>query len=139
MTEERRHLELPDRRKHTYAELEQKIDDHADHLEERLGTFIRRILIAFAIIGITCTLALAGYGLVLRAIQNQRREACLAQNQRHDATLATLNKIIKDAVRDHPEQAKQLRSSVDANVKLINALAPRINCDKVAPERGFLP
>jgi hypothetical protein len=139
VTEERRHLDLPDRRKYTYAQLEEKIDEHADYLEQRLSRFFKRCLIVFAIIGISCTLAIAGYGIVLRAVQTQRRDACLAQNQRHDATLAALNKIINDAIRDNPKQAKEIRQSIDANVRLINALAPKVNCDRVAPERGFLP
>lgn len=139
MTEERRRLELPDRRKNTYEQLEDRLDQHIDEIEGHLQKWIRRGLIAFSIIGVTCTLAVGGYGIVLRAIQNQRREACLAQNQRHNATLAALNKIVIDAIRDNPDQAPEIRKSVKANVQLINALAPKVNCDKVAPERGILP
>jgi hypothetical protein len=44
-----------------------------------------------------------------------------------------------ELVKKHPEQAATIRESISANVKIINALAPKQNCNKVAPRGGFLP
>jgi precorrin-2 methylase len=54
-------LLYPDRRKHGYKELENKLDRHAEEIKSRLEKFIRRGLVAFAIIGIFTALALFGF------------------------------------------------------------------------------
>ena len=136
---ERRRLELPDRRKHTYASLEKRIDDHADHIEGSLAKWIRRGLVAFTIISVGCILALIGYGIILREIQDQRHEACTAQNTRHDRTITLFQDAAAKLIREHPEQADQVRENIGTNLRIINALAPKQNCDQVAPERGILP
>lgn len=139
-TEERRKLELPDRRKETYAALEKRIDEHVDHIEAMLQKWIRRGLIAFSIIAIGCALGLLGYGYVLRQIQNQRHEVCQNQNNRNDQTLKLFRDAAADLIKKHPEQAVTVRESIDANVRIINALAPKQNCDKIAPRGGdFFP
>lgn len=138
-TEERRKLELPDRRKETYASLEQRVDAHADHIEKTLATWIRRGLIAFSIIALFSMLALVGYGIALNSVQDQRHEVCLNQNGRHDRTLALFRKAAADTIKKHPEQAKGIRENIGANIAIINALAPKQDCDKVAPQGGLLP
>lgn len=138
-TEERRRLELPDRRKETYRALAKRIDDHADHIENKLQKWIRRGLIAFSIIALACTLALIGYGASLHSVQGQRHDSCLNQNQRHDRTLALFRSAARDAIKKHPSQAADIRENIAANVSIINALAPKQDCDKVAPQGGFLP
>ena len=138
-TEERRKLELPDRRKHTYDSLVRRIDDHADHIEAQLQKWIKRGLIACSIIAIFCVLGLLGYGIVLHSIQGQRHAACDDQNRRHDQTLALFNQAAKNLIKLHPEQAADIRANVRTNVQIINALAPKRDCDEFAPQGGFFP
>jgi autonomous glycyl radical cofactor GrcA len=138
-TEERRKLVLPDRRKNTYADLERRIDDHANHIEDRLSRWLRLGLVAFAIIGVVCTISLVGFGIVLREVQNQRHEACTNQNGRHDRTLTLFRAAASDAIKRDPERAPEIRRSINTNVAIINALAPKQNCDVIAPKGDFFP
>src|SRR4051794_5044631 len=98
-TEERRRLELPDRRKQTYASLEKRIDTHVAYLEAKLSKWIRRGLIAFSVIALACTLALIGYGAALHSVQGQRHEACENQNGRHDRTLGLFRQAAAELVK----------------------------------------
>lgn len=52
-----------------------------DRLEGRLHRWFRGVFIAIALVGVTSTLAMLGYGLVISEIQTQRREVCEAINQ----------------------------------------------------------
>lgn len=139
VTEERRRLELPDRRKNTYEQLEERLDEHIDEIEGHLQKWIKRGLIAFSIIALCCILALIGFGFVLREVQGQRHDVCTAQNKRHDQTIRLFNVAEADAIKKHPEQKSQLDDSKAANLAIINALAPKQNCDKIAPEGRFFP
>jgi cell division protein FtsX len=100
---------LPDRRKHGYKELEEKLDAHIaaiekkldDHIKanaDRLRRFFAKALAAFAVLGITSALGLLGFGVVLKnegrttdEIQQQRFQVvldnCVSQNARHDRTI----------------------------------------------------
>lgn len=129
-------MDLPDRRKETYASLEKRIDEHVDHIEHQLQRWINRGLIAFSIIAVGCVLGLVGYGFVLREIQNQRHSACQGQNDRHDKTVALFQQETAKIIKKRPEQAKAVRESTAANLRIINALTPRQDCDKLAP-RGW--
>jgi hypothetical protein len=137
--EERRRLELPDRRKNTYKLLEQRLDEHFGYLQALLTKWIKRGLIAYAIVAVACALALLGYGIILKEIQHQRHQVCTNQNERHDRSLRLFEVAAAQLAREHPEQADQIRENREFNIRIINSLAPRQNCDKVAPERGLLP
>lgn len=125
---------LPDRRKHGYAELEKRLEDHAISIEKRLARLIAKALLGFAVIGITSAGALLGFGVVLKEqnrtsseIQTQRYEAsfqtCLAQNERHDAAIKKAKVIL-------PKQAQQ------TVILLVNELQPFVeDCDKQARTR----
>lgn len=69
-------------------------------------------------------------------IQQSRREAtlssCAEQNDRHDQTIATLDRLLAAAVKRDPGQAARLKQSRASTVLLINALAPRRDCQKRA-------
>jgi hypothetical protein len=130
---------FPDRRKHGYKELEDKLDKHATEIKDRLAIFIRRGLIAFAIVGVFTTLALFGFGYLLREqhkttdlIQEQRRDAvrttCEEQNKRHDRTVAVLERVLRDAEKKTPERKAQIEAARASNLLLINALAPHRDC-----------
>jgi hypothetical protein len=131
---------LPDRRKDEYEELNKKIDERFDALTERVARFISKALMGFALIGVTSALGLLGFGFVLKRegentdeIQKQRREsiltACRDQNIRHDNTVIQFRKIAVTAAAANPKQAKQIRRNIDANLRIIDAIAPKQNCD----------
>jgi hypothetical protein len=133
MTEDRRHLELPDRRKNTYADLEKRVDEHAEHVEDRLRSFFLKALIAMAVIGVTSAIGLFGFAYVLGQVKDTRkdfvRQNCTAQNKRHTDTVTAFHKAADEATAKHPEQAAAIQESVDANLAIIAALAPVQDCD----------
>lgn len=136
---------LPDRRRHGYKELEEKLETHAVELQERhtqhaakiedrLNHFFARALAAFAVIGVVCGLALLGFGLVLdgqsqitKDIQTQRFNTlvlnCDQQNRRHDDAIA--------------ESEQRLSKNVQgAVIAIIDALQPYVeNCVAYANAR----
>ena len=65
-------------------------------------------------------------------IQSQRvaavRMSCQDQNRRHDETIATLDKLIAQVPGSRRQRAKESRNST---VLLINALAPKRDCEAV--------
>lgn len=129
---ERRKLGLPDRRQHTYADLEERLDEHVISIEARLHRFFTKALAIFAIIGLTSAIALLGFSLTLSEIKETRRlfvvATCLSQNQRHDKAVDRFNDASARAIKRAPEFAKQIRESTDDNLAIIDALAPRQNC-----------
>lgn len=129
---------MPDRRKHGYREIEEKLEkhyadleqslaDHAESLEDRLSGFFTKALIVFAILGMTSAGSLFGFGIVLKVIQNQRYEAsfqnCQQQNLRHDNAVAKAKRVF-------PEETQA------GVIEVLDALQPFIrNCDKQARNR----
>ena len=149
---------MPDRRRHGYAELEQKLDDHAAAIAERFRKRYRGMLIAFSIIGLTSAFALVGFGIVLREqgeqqdrieelaesnrefandIQAQReksvRSQCEDQNARNTATSDALIKAAKEDADKRVTAAakKEVERRRDVTLALIDALQPVRNCDDV--------
>lgn len=150
--------DLPDRRRHGYSELEEKLDNHAQDLEDRLQRFITKALVGFAVIGLTSALSIFGFGLVLSeqaktsdrlaelvienkktadAIQRQRetsiREDCQHTNKRHDDTFAKLILLSKQDENSRKTQAGKIevRRRRDVTLGLIEALAPKQDCEKL--------
>lgn len=66
-----------------------------------------------------------------KAIQQSRFNSCEDQNARHDHTIQVLDRVLKDFVRNHPNEAKQAIESRADNVFLINALLPKRDCSKL--------
>lgn len=66
---------------------------------------------------------------LLAAIQHNRYqttlENCLAQNKRHDNTIAAFHEEAAAYVKKHPEEKAALEENVKANIRLIDALQPR--------------
>lgn len=108
----------PERRE-GYAELAAKLDQHVAEIELRFSRWFRAGLAIVAVIGLTSTIALIGFGYALREIQQQRRDVCESQNRRHDSTL----KAVESAKFRTPE-TKQV------TIKLINSLVPVQDCKK---------
>jgi hypothetical protein len=154
--EERRRLEIPDRRKNTYAALEAKVHEYFDAVEARLNRFFAKALFIFATISITSAIALLGFGILLGdqrdtndklerevqtnrrlglAIQDQRRnlisDSCKEQNDRNRNTKNALR--IQAAIDERnapPEARAEIRRRRDVTFLLIDALVPVKNCQQ---------
>lgn len=135
ITDERRQLDLPDRRQHTYADLEKRLDDHVVAIEMRLHAFFMKSLFIFAVIGITSATALFGFTIALNKIKETRRDfvesSCIAQNKRHDITISKFKAASKRAIKRTPEFAEAIRAGVKDNLAIIDAIAPKQNCQKL--------
>lgn len=106
-------------------------------LTDTVQKWLTRGLWAFGIIGVMCTIAMVGFGLVLVEFQQQRLDFCQQQNKRHDNTLSEFDKVAAETIAKHPELKGQIEESKDANKRLINAIAPKFDCEKL--KGGFLP
>lgn len=129
-------MELPDRRKNTYRELEKRVDRHLDAMEVRLHRFFMKALAIFAVIGMTSAIALFGFGINLRQIKETRKDfvydSCTAQNKRHDNTVNQFYMVAADYKKKHPKEAALIDESVKSNLQLIDSLAPKQNCKKLS-------
>jgi preprotein translocase subunit SecF len=144
--------ELPDRRKHGYAELETKLNAHVESSRSQLHRFFNWGIAILAVVGLTTAASIFGFGIVLNQqgqqnnkiaeaqaqIQQQRedsiRSSCEDQNARHDNTVASFEQAAKSTIKKHPELAAQVHENVNTNLKIINALVPKQNCDQVVAE-----
>lgn len=128
--------ETLDRRSGTLESLEDHVDEHIEHIEARLSTWLVRGLVAFGIIAFCCMVSLIGFGVVLSQIQDTRkgfvRDSCIAQNKRHDEAIGKFNRAADDSVKRNPEFAKEIEQGRDANVSIIDALAPKQDCIKLS-------
>lgn len=109
---------LPDRRRHGYQELYDKIESHLTEIETTLDAYIDRVetrfqkryrgmLIAFSIIGITSAVALVGFGILLDR-QGDQQDKILAQQMQ----LGRLSAANRNLVIDIQAQRKaSIRSS----------------------------
>lgn len=133
---ERRQLDLPDRRRNTYDELVKRLDDHTVAVERRLHRFFAKALAIFAIIGITSAVALLGFGIVLDKFKDTRadyvRDSCRAQNERNKDTIKAFHEEANRLKKQFPEQAAGIDAGVRSNLRLINTLQPRQDCDRLA-------
>lgn len=135
--------ENPDRRRTGWhKEVLAALNGHADRIENRLRRWIRKITIGFAILGLACALALAGYGYLLRQqhkttdrIQAQRKEfvrrTCVDQNTRHHKTIHVLDELLAKQPHKTALEKKAIATTRAQNVLLINALVPLQNCTKL--------
>lgn len=156
--DERRKMNIPDRRKNTYRALENKVDEYFDHIEARLSRFFTKALFIFATISLTSAFALLGFGIVLGnqrdtndklkdqvkanrrlglAIQEQRRnfilDSCREQNRRNRNTKRTLRLGADIDQRNAPFEARaEIRRRRNVTLGLIDALAPVQNCKEEA-------
>jgi hypothetical protein len=125
-----------DRRRGTLEALEEHVDEHVDKIERRLSKWLKRGLIAFGLIALACTVSLVGFGIVLDQIQETRKEfvrtACEAQNKRNKEILAKFRKESNEAIKRNPEFADEIRAGRKGNEDIINAIAPRQDCDKLS-------
>lgn len=135
---ERRQLDLPDRRKNTYEELVRRLDEHTQAVEKRLHRFFMKALFIFAVIGISSAVALFGFSVVLSRIKETRqdfvRDTCRAQNSRHDNVTAYITSVANAqlAQAKNEAQRKAIKASLLQWYKLIDLQAPHQDCDRLA-------
>jgi hypothetical protein len=91
---------------------------------------------AFAVAGAY----LVGLSARTDSIQASRAENvranCTEQNERHDNTIRTLDSVLRDAKRRaSPARREQLAQSRESTVLLINALAPKRDCEQRVREQ----
>lgn len=118
----------PERRK-GYEDLKQELDDHADAIALRFSRWFRGGLIAMSIMAVAVAISLIGFGYALNEIQDQRREVCESQNRRHDNTIKAFHAEEALAIKRNPQLEQRIRASSAANIRIINALLPKLNCD----------
>jgi hypothetical protein len=130
---------------HGYQELEDKLSKHAKGIEEKLHRWLVRGMIILGCMALCTIIALVGFGVVLSqqsdtqaSFKNTRkafvRDSCAAQNKRHDKTIKKLGKLYGPAFAraKTTERKKRLLQNREATIGLIDALAPKQNCDKLA-------
>lgn len=125
-----------------YRELEERLSAHSAEVQRRFHRWFVVSLAAFAIMALSSSAGLVGFGVLLKSqrntteqIQQQRRDAirgnCEDQNAKHDDTIRKLFQAMKDAIKRHPVRGKEIRQSSKASIGLIDALVPKKNCDQV--------
>lgn len=123
-------LGLPDRRKHTYEALEGQLDNRLDKIEARIEKWFRRGFIAFGIIGLSCAVALAGFGYLLTREKDRNLQLCENQNVRNtNAITGLMVGSNLDQVNSPTEAGKaEIRRRRDVTIGIIDGLAPKVNC-----------
>lgn len=133
--EEQRNLNLPDRRKHTYENLEKKLDKHLIFIENRFRRWLIGGLTAFSIIGITSAIALVGFGIILSELRETRelfvQSACETTNTNHEGAVTALRQGSDIDIANAPTEAakNEIRRRRDVTIALIDAIAPVEDCD----------
>jgi hypothetical protein len=128
-----------------YKDLEDRLTAHAAEVQRRFHRWFIITLSAFAIIALSSTVGLIGFGVVLGKqgkttdeIQQQRRDfvrgSCTDQNRRHDDTSRRLLRAMRVAIRRNPERREQIRQSSEVSLGLIDSLVPKQNCVQVVRE-----
>lgn len=123
----------PERRE-GYEELAAKLDAHALEIEKRFTKWFRAGLVIVAVIGLSSAIALFGFGYALREIQQQRRDVCNSQNNRHDNAIKQFRREAARAIIENPELENRIRSSFEGNLRIINALIPKQDCSKTTEQ-----
>lgn len=124
-----------------YKELKESLETQSKKTEERLHRWLVMGLVAFAIIGLTSSVGLVGFGLVLKKqnnittqqgnvtneIQQQRfdslLDACKDQNIRHDRVISRIDKAVA-AVPPPPARQRKARESAKPFKLILEAAVP---------------
>lgn len=104
-------------------------------LKEELHYFFRRIWVVVIVIGLTSTAGLVGFGFLIKHVHDEAIQRCENQNTRHDNAVYMLiagsnvdQQNQKDSVAD-----EEIRRRRDVTLGLIDALAPKTDCDNPEP------
>jgi hypothetical protein len=130
---------------HGYQELEDKLTKHAEGIEKKLHGWLVKGLAIVGFIALCTAIALVGFGVVLskqsdtqQSFKDTRkafvRDSCVAQNKRHDKTIKKLDKLYNPAFKRAKtvKRQKKLSQSRQGTIGLIDALAPKQDCEKLA-------
>lgn len=100
-------------------------------LKGELHHFFRQIWSVTILIGVVCTVALGGFGYLLRDQQQDDKARCENQNTRHDnAISALIAGSNQDQLNAKTEAARvEIRRRRDVTIGLIDYLAPKTDCD----------
>lgn len=98
-----------------------------------------RVLRVVTFVNSLAIVALAGLLLLaFHTIQASRadgiRQSCVAQNARHDKTVRALDVLIRQAQSEGGREARRAARGRTSTLLLINALAPRADCDRRAKQ-----
>ncbi len=127
----RRRMDIPDRRKNTYESLEIKVHEYFEEVETRLNQFFIKALFIFATISITSAVALLGFGILLGdqretndklkdQVQTNRLLSLAIQNQRRN--------FIFENCRDQNRRNRDAKKALPDQSLLIDTLIPIQNC-----------
>lgn len=100
-------------------------------LKGEIHHFFFRIWIVLILIGLVCTVALAGFGYLLYEQKQDALDRCENFNIRHDnATNALIAGSNEDQLNAKTEEARvEIRRRRDVTIALIDAIAPKTDCD----------
>jgi hypothetical protein len=149
------------------SELQKLQSDPSHYMTPGARAYFRRVWVGYAVLGLAIVVGLWGQQREAAAriddINNSRATitytTCKDQNDRHDTTVAQLDKLLvlrKSELRKQiqaaetkgsTEVATQLRGQIDrlddsrnSTVSLIDALAPHQNCEQLVVDRfGSIP
>lgn len=124
-----------DRRTNLLAPVRDRFDEHVERIEGWLHMWCRRVLIGFAIIGLTSFVALAGFGYVLTQERQRVQELCEARNIRHDNAIIALKIGSDEDQAKAPNEAAraEIRRRRDVTISLIDNVQPKVDCDNPKP------
>lgn len=104
-------------------------------LKGELHHFFRKIWLVVILIGVTSIAGLAGFGYLLNHEKDDRIQQCENQNTRHDnAVYALIAGSNQDQMNAKTDAGKiEIRRRRDVTLGLLDALAPKTDCDNPAP------
>lgn len=105
---------------------------------ERIAGAIWRLRIFAAVFLVAFSFGLWRVAVQSNDIQQSRedaiRQSCEDTNARHDHTIAQLNILLDQALKDHPEDRARIEQSRASTTLLIDALVPRQDCDRLVSD-----
>lgn len=129
-----------------YKKIQEQIQTGFDRNDDRFHRWLTTGLVAFSLIALSSTVALAGFGVLLarqstltNEIQMQRYgsvlDACLDQNIRHDKVIKAIDDAVA-AVPPPPEEQQRARESAKPFKLILEAAVPHTDdCREVARQR----
>ena len=108
-------------------------------LKQELHRFFRRVWGVTIVIGLACFVGLAGLSLLIKHEHEDALRLCENQNIRHDNALSALYAgSNQDQLNtDDKISAAEIRRRRDVTIGLIDALAPKTNCENPAPVKAL--
>jgi hypothetical protein len=108
-------------------------------LKKDLQHFFKEVWVVVVLIGVVCTVALAGFGIFLRHQDQTAKEFCQNQNIRHDNAIYSLIAGSNQDQLDAPTDAARtdIRRRRDVTIGIIEAIAPKTDCSDSAKVKAI--